>query len=146
MVSKGLGAAKEVQQHVNHGQKRMAKITQKPQNHCPRSVRASPTSAKNRTSVHCLPASWNERSRSRPKQFKQLCKFFFFLVFETRREIAPVSNESLRFENHVGDKPTSKSVPSEVAFWRYPCSGFGDARQSSQSAWAPKAFWRYVCK
>ena len=146
MVSESLGAAKEVQQHVNHGRKRMAKITQKPQNHCPRSVRASPTSAKNRTSAHCLPASWNERSRSRLKRFMQLSSFSFFWFLKKRRETAPVSNESLRFENDVGNKPTSKSVPSQVAFWRYPCNGFGDARQSSQRAWVPKALWRYVCK
>ena len=80
------------------------------------------------------------------KAIYAIVKFFFFLVFEKRRETAPVSNESLRFENHVGNKPTSKSVPSEVAFWRYPCNGFGDARQSSQRAWVPKALWRYVCR
>ena len=68
-----------------------------------------------------------------------LCMFLIFWFFEIRREIASVSNGSFRFEKQVGNEPTSKPAPSEVSFWRYPCNGFGDARQSSQTAWVPKA-------
>ena len=117
----------------------MREFAQRPQNHYPRNVEASTTSPKNRTSAPWLPASWNERSRPKPRRFKHLRRFLIFWFFEIHREIASVSNGSLRFEKQVGDEPASKSAPSEIVFWRYPCNGFGDARQSSQTAWVPKA-------
>ena len=130
----GLGAAKEIQQHFKHGQKRIANSARKPQNHYPRSVRASATSPGNRTCAHWLPASWNERSRSRPRRFMHLRRFFIFVFFEIRRGIASVSNGSLRFEKQVGDEPTSKPATSTVGFWRCACNGFGDTRRFSRDA------------
>ena len=78
----GLGAANEIQQHFKDWQKRVAKFARRPQNHYPRSVRASATSAKNFTLAHRLPASWNERSRSRPMRFKHLRRFLFFVFLK----------------------------------------------------------------
>ena len=138
---KGLGAAEEIQQHCKHKQKHMREFAQRPQNHYPRNVEASTTSPKNRTSAPWLPASWNERSRPKPRRFKHLRRFLIFWFFEIHREIASVSNGSLRFEKQVGDEPTSKSMTSEVAFWRYSCKGFGDTRRFSCEAWARKALW-----
>ena len=127
-----VGAAKKVQHYCKHYQKRMATLTQRPQNHYPRSVRASATSPKNRTSAHWLPASWNERSRSRPTRFKHLRRFSFFVFFEMRREIASVSNGGFRSEKQIGDEPTSNSATPTVAFWNYACNGFGDTRRLSR--------------
>ena len=138
---KGLGAAKEIQPHFKHEQTHIAEFVRRLQNHYPRNVKASGTSPENLTSAPWLPASWNERSRSKPKRFRHLRWFLIFWFFEIHREIASVSNGSLRFEKQVGDEPTSKSMTSEVAFWCYSCNGFGDTRRFSCEAWARKALW-----
>ena len=140
MVSEGLGAAKRVQQHVNHGQKRMGKITQKPQNHCPRSVRASPTSAKNRTSAHCLPASWNERSCSRLKRFMQWSSFSFFwflknvvkpLRSRTRASVSKIMSATNRQANRCHRKLRFGVTPVMVLATRTnPAKGHGSRRRS----------------
>ena len=113
---KGLGAAEEIQPHFKHKQTHIAEFVRRLQNHYPRNVKASGTSPENLTSAPWLPASWNERSRSRPSRFKHLRRFFIFWFFEIHREIASVSNGSFRFESKSATNRQANRRHRELRF------------------------------